>query len=194
MIPEPIRRQVGEEIHRTMMAARLTGATREENARQLIRVLTPYFKTISTHSMTKLYVDALLKFRAAVRHYGRNSIHLRKDMNQFSPFPLTFDQITNFSKLRMFGLAVHADKQNPRSGLWLLTSRGNDFLNGKIAIAKKVYTFRGHPVHAEIPGEKRVHILEYKRELPEFETYYDYVPPAPKKPTDRTEKLPIFTK
>lgn len=193
MIPEPIRKQVGEEIHRVMMSAKLTGATKEQNAWQLIRVLRPYLKTISAHSMTAMYVDALLKFRAAVRHYGRNSIHLRKDMNQFSPFPLSFDQITNFAKLRMFGLAVHADKENPRSGLWLLTSRGTQFLNGEIAIQKKVYTFQGHPRHAEIPGEKRVHILEYKRELPEFETYYDYAPPKPPPPQDRTAKLPIFT-
>jgi hypothetical protein len=194
MIPEPIRRQVGEEIHRVMMTARLTGTTKEANANQLIRVLTPYFKTISTHSMTKMYVDALLKFRAAVRYYGRNRIHLRKDLNQFSDFPLSFDQITNFAKLRMFGLAVHADKGNARSGWWLLTSRGADFLNGAISIPKKVYTFRGHPLHADIPGEKRVHILEYKQELPDFERYYDYVPPTPKKPVDQTETLPIFSK
>ncbi|HSY52433.1 MAG TPA: hypothetical protein VLC46_26770 [Thermoanaerobaculia bacterium] len=193
MIPEPFRKQVGEEIHQVMMTARLTGTTKDANAWQLIRVLQPYLKTISAHSMTALYVDALLKFRAAVRHYGRNSIHLRKDLNRESPFPLSFDQVTNFAKLRMFGLAVHANKENSRSGLWLLTARGNDFLNGTIAIPKMVYTFRGHPLHADLPGEKRVHILEYKRELPEFETYYDYVPPRPTKPVDRTEKLPIFT-
>ncbi len=194
MIPEPIRKQIGEEIHRTMMAARLTGTTKEQNAWQLIRVLRPYLKTISTHNMTATYVDALLKFRATVRHYGRNKIHLRKDMNQFSPFPLSFDQITNFSKLRMFGLAVHADKKNSRSGWWLLTSRANDFLNGRIAIQRTVYTFDGHPVHADIPGQKLVHVKEYKQELPEFETYYDYAPPPPKRPIDRTEKLPIFSK
>ena len=92
-------------------------------------------------------------------------------VNQFSPFPLSFDQVTNFAKLRMFGLAVHADKENSRPGWRLLTSRGNQFLNREIAIPRKVYTCRGHPLHADIPDKKPVHILEYKRELPEFETY-----------------------
>jgi hypothetical protein len=119
---------------------------REDNARRIVKALTPHLKTFSEHNLTALYVDALLKFRAAVRFYRRNKIHLRKDMNQFSPFPLSFDQVTNFSKLRMFGLAVHADT-NPRSGFWLLTEGGGRFLRGEIAIPRKVYTYNGHPVY-----------------------------------------------
>jgi hypothetical protein len=130
---------------------------------------------LSKHSLAAMYVEALFKLRAAVRHYDRNSIHLRKDMPAGSPFGLTFDQVTNFGKLRYFGLAHHADKENPRSGLWLLTDRGAAFLRGEIAIPRKVFTFRGHPVDSPEPV-KPVHILEYRRELPSFETYYDFVP------------------
>ncbi len=180
MIPPQIAKQIGEELLQVALSARITATTREDKMRQLLKALTPYFKTPSAHSLTAMYVEALLKFRAAVRFYGRNRIHLRGDMGAKSPFPLSFDQITNFAKLRMFGLAVHADKQNPRSGYWLLTDRGADFLNGKVAIPRKVYTYRGHPYHPKepIPGEKLVHILEYKNELPQFETYRDFTPPV----------------
>jgi hypothetical protein len=95
-----------------------------------------------------------------------------------SPFALAFDGITNFAALRYFGLAVHADDKNPRSGLWKITDRGGAFLSGKIAVPRKVFTFRGHPVDSPEPV-KPVHILEYRRELPSFETYYDFVPALP---------------
>lgn len=132
---------------------------------------------LTGHSLAALYVEALFKLRAAVRHYDRNSIHLRDDMRAAGcPFQLSDDQWTNFGKLRYFGLAHHADRENPRSGSWLLTDRGAAFLQGKIAVPRKVFTFRGHPV--EVPPEpaKPVHILEYRKELPSFETYYDFKP------------------
>lgn len=191
MIPPPILKQIGDELLAAAMAAPISGETKEQKMRSLLKALRPYFKTVSTHSLTAMYVEALLKFRAAVRFYGRNKIHLRGDMGTTSPFPLSFDQVTNFSKLRMFGLAVHADKTNSRSGLWLLTERGNDFLNGKIVIPRKVYTFQGHPIHPKelIPGQRLVHIKEYKQELPSFETYYDFVPPPRVSTPAQTIKL-----
>jgi hypothetical protein len=131
---------------------------------------------IKLHRLTALHVECLFKLRAAVRHYGRNSIHLRDDMRATGcPFRLSDDQWTNFGKLRYFGLAHHADRENPRSGSWLLTDRGAAFLQGKITIPRKVFTFRGHPVDSPEPV-KPVHILEYRKELPSFETYYDFTP------------------
>lgn len=83
-----------------------------------------------------------------------------------------------------FGLAHHADKENPRSGKWLVTDRGAKFLRGEIAVPRKVYTFRGHPV--EVPSEpvNPVAVLEYRKELPAFETYYDFHT-APSKPANQ---------
>jgi hypothetical protein len=132
---------------------------------------------LSKHSLAAMYVEALFKLRAAVRHYDRNSIHIRHEMYaaKGSPFQLTTDQWSNFGKLRYFGLAHHAGKENPKSGKWLLTDRGGAFLRGDIAIPRKVFTFRGHPVDSPEPV-KPVHILEYRKELPSFETYYDFKP------------------
>jgi hypothetical protein len=76
---------------------------------------------ITAHSLSTLYVEALFKLRAAVRHSERNSIPLRNDMRATGcPFLLSDDQWTNFGKLRYFGLAHHADRENPRSGKWYL--------------------------------------------------------------------------
>lgn len=144
----------------------------------------------TSHSLTALYVEALFKLRAAIRYHGRNSIHLRDDMRpEGCPFRLSDDAWTNFGKLRYFGLAHHADRDNPRSGKWLLTDRGAAFLRGEISIPRKVFTFRGHPVDPPEPV-KPVHILEYRRELRSFETYYDFSPtPAQSKP----QTAPLFT-
>ncbi len=131
---------------------------------------------LKVHRLTALHVECLFKLRAAVRHYNRNSIHLRNDMRaEGCPFRLSDDSWTNFAALRYFGLAHHAEKDSPRSGKWLLTERGGAFLQGKIAVPRKVFTFRGHPVDSPEPV-KPVHILEYRKELPSFETYYDFKP------------------
>ena len=184
MIPEAVRKQVGRQLIQNLMA---TAHLDEETARRAAKALQPYLKTISTHSLSAITVEALMKLRAAVRYYGRNRIHLRKDMGKDTPFPLSFDQVTNFAKLRTFGLAVHADKTNPRSGWWLLTDRGNKFLAGELRIESKVYTFLGHPVHAEgAPAEKLVSINDYRDQLPKFETYQDFTAP-------RVERKPIET-
>lgn len=90
---------------------------------------------IARHTLSPMLVEALYKFREAVRHYGRNRIHFRDDMGA-GPFKLSFDQINNMSKLRYHGLIVHADKDNRRSGYWVLTSRGNQFLQGEIQIPR----------------------------------------------------------
>jgi len=171
MIPKEVQHHVGREVLNVILTAKLTGSTKEENARQLLKTLSPYMKTISQHSLTTLYVDALFKLRQAVRHYGRNKIHLRKDMGKDSPFPLSFDQLTNFSKLRMFGLAVHADPKNPRGGYWLLTSRGSQFLRGETSVPRQVYTFRGHPVPVQPENSLMVRIEDYQKELPQIETF-----------------------
>ena len=131
---------------------------------------------LTAHNLAGMYVEGLFKLRSAVRHYGRNSIHIRDEMRAMGcRFRFSDDPWTNFGKLRYFGLAHHADKESPRSGKWLLTDREAAFLRGEVAIPRKVFTFRGHPVNSPEPV-KPVHILEYRSELPSFETYYDFKP------------------
>lgn len=85
--------------------------------------------------ITKMMAHTLVKFRMAVLELGRNEIHLLKDMKGKS-FELTDHEWNNFTRLRFHGLAV---KVKGKSGYWLLTKRGADFLNGKAEIPKDVW-------------------------------------------------------
>ena len=82
--------------------------------------------------ITKGHIKLLNKLHLAVKHYGRNSIHLQEDMN------LTKNEYNNFQKLRYNGLIAHAS----RSGNWLITRRGAQFLQQKISLPKGVLIFR----------------------------------------------------
>lgn len=113
---------------------------------------------IARHTLSPMLVEALAKFRMAVHHYGSRklrdglppyAIHLRGDMGKDSPFPLLFDQVTNFSKLKTHGFVAHADKENSRSGYWLLTPRGVAFLKGEIQVAKVALSQEGHKIGEE---------------------------------------------
>jgi hypothetical protein len=175
-----IQLQIEQALLKRMLAVPL-GRTREDTAAAVIRMLRPYLKKPAQHSLTSMMVEALFKFRLAVRTLGRNDIHIRKEMYDVRgecPYHLTYDQLNNWSKLRFFGLSVHANEKNKRSGHWLLTHRGGAFLRGEIPVARKVWTFAGHPI--EVPESSLlVRIEDYKSQLPEYETYQDFKP-APK--------------
>lgn len=85
-------------------------------------------------------IKALVKFRMAILEKGENNVHLLKDF-EGKEFELTRHEWNNFTRLRQHGLAV---KVKGESGNWLLTKRGADFLNGKVAIPKYVWIRKGH--------------------------------------------------
>jgi len=97
--------------------------------------------------ITAKHARTLYKLLLAVRYYGRNRIHIRREMFAAAgqPFCLTLDEHNNMTFLRYSGLAVHADRGNKRSGYWLLTRRGAEFLRGYLAIPKEVEVLDGHP-------------------------------------------------
>jgi len=115
----------------------------------------------SKYRLNSGHVSALFKLREAVRYYNRNSIHLRHDMGPGAPFQLSIDELTNFSFLRIYGLAVHDEK---KTGHWVLTSRGNDFLNGRIVVPAVTYARNGHPT-GEHSREVR-HVDEFRTKIP----------------------------
>lgn len=188
MIPAPIRKQIGENLVRTMLAVPVDRTkTRDENARRVLQALMPYLKKPAAHSLTKMHVSALFKFREAVRHYGRNRIHIRQEMYDVKgecPFRLTYDELNNWTKLRYFALAVHADRDATRSGYWTMTKLAGSFLRGEEKVAKQVYTYNSHPV---AHSDETVNILEYRQQLPSFESYYDFAPRTSSAP--ETQKL-----
>ncbi len=104
------------------------------------------------HSLTRGLVDVLLLFIGAVKSKGMNSVHLQQDMN------LSKNQYANFQKLHYFGLVA---KDRDRSGYWVITRLGGDFLRGTKTIPKFALTYHDRLVERE--GEL-VGIKNYYRE------------------------------
>lgn len=72
-----------------------------------------------------------------------------------SKIGLTINQLTNFQKLRYFGLVERTGDH----GEWYLTSKGKDFINGCISIPVHAITYRGSVCGLDGP---EVHINSYK--------------------------------
>lgn len=92
------------------------------------------------HKLTPLLVTALLKFHRAVKRRGENKVHYIHDMTDE---PLTISENKNWSKLRFHGLiAKYRENGKHKSGYWVLTRRGAQFLRGEIRVPYEVLTFR----------------------------------------------------
>jgi DNA-directed RNA polymerase subunit M/transcription elongation factor TFIIS len=114
------------------------------------------------HSITPGLATALVKFRLAVHNKNSNSIHLQSEIN------LTKNEYNNFQKLRFHALIAKTGK----TGYWLLTHRGAQFLNGEMAIPERVETFRNRVV---AHSEELVTIQQvYGGEKPIFEQSFDF--------------------
>lgn len=120
------------------------------------------------HRLTPGLANALVKFAKGVQYKGRNSVHLRHDMEGHE-FELTRDEWSNFTKLRYHGLAVK-DK-NAGAGYWLLTARGASFLRGDLAIPAKVQTFNNRVIDHDGP---EIYLRDvYRQDVPHFEAIQD---------------------
>jgi hypothetical protein len=121
------------------------------------------------------HLRALVKFHRAILHYGRNRIHIRKEMYDVTgdcPFRLTLDELTNFSFLRTFALVHHADL-NPRSGYWLMTELGARFLKGEKVVHTRKLISNGQIIERDQASLK--HIGEFKGKLPDYPKSFEYV-------------------
>lgn len=113
------------------------------------------------HKLNPGLVKALIKLRAAVHQYQRNSIDIHHEMN------LTTTEAMNWTKLRFHGLVakVKVDGQVQR-GYWLLTSNGAAFLRGELAVPAKVKTLNNH---VEDHDRIEVTVEDVMGEVPYFE-------------------------
>lgn len=113
-----------------------------------------------THAITPGLVKILLKVYKHVVESGCNSL----GMNEL---PLTHSEYGNFQKLRFHALIAKDDNEDKK---WLVTTRGADFLKGKIQIPRTVETYRnrvtGH-------SEDHVTITQVMRSDPVFQTVFE---------------------
>ena len=101
----------------------------------------------------------------------KNRFHWHKDL------ALTNNQSHNFQKMRFHGLIAHYDKENPKSGGWLITSRGGEFLRGETYVPANVLIFRNK---VEDHAKELVHINQFRFEVPVFQKDFQYDPPKVK--------------
>lgn len=134
-------------------------------------------RTLNTNGrweqINRKQAGALWKLLLAVRHYGRNEVHIRREMFEVKDalFQLSYDEINNFGKLRVHGLAVHVEHEGQRkAGYWLLTRRGSLFLKNLAAIPLRVRVVDGHPVEH---SQQTI----YLRDLAWNEPWYSQIPP-----------------
>lgn len=117
------------------------------------------------HSLTPGLVNILVKCIRAVKKKGVNSFHWQDDLG------LIKNEGHNFYKLRFHALIAHADVKNKKSGYWLITDRGGQFLRGEIFVPKKVLTYRNRVIGHH---QKQIHIKALIGQTGWFENEFDF--------------------
>ncbi len=142
------------------------------------------------YRLTPAHVRALVKFHQAILYYGRNRIHIRKEMaDTTAPFALTKDQWTNFSFLRTFGLVAHYDPENPRGGEWKMTELGAKFLKGKSVVHTRKLILNGRIIERDEKSLK--HVNEFRGKVPEYPKNFQHVLVATATPSHQQAFLPV---
>lgn len=127
-------------------------------------------------------VRCLILAIQAVHRKGRNRFHYEADLG------LAHKSLANFQKLRYHALVAHADEAKERSGEWVITGRGGQFLRGEIAVPESVKVYRNRVIdHAT----KLVHIREFRGLPPEFNPAFAYEEPVSVK---KAEEAGLFPK
>ncbi len=116
------------------------------------------------HSLNSGLVSVLIK---AIQYVGKT----KNNKFHYSDLNLTYSQASNLQKLRFHGLIAHYSKENTKSGEWLITTKGGQFLRGETSIPKQVKTFRNKVI---AHSDKMIHISELKHKFPEFQSEYAY--------------------
>ena len=70
-----------------------------------------------------------------------------------------YSVLGNFQKLRYWGLVEQAD--DPGQGVWKITTRGLNFVNGIIRLPQKIWTWRAEFLE-DVQGTKQVWISDVK--------------------------------
>ncbi len=116
------------------------------------------------HSLSPGLVICLVK---AIKFVKKNNLNKFK----LTDLELSQNQFNNFQKLRFHGLIAHADHDNIKSGQWLITNRGGQFLRGELSVPRKVKTFRNRVIGHDI---EVVHISRYRNETGWFEQDFQF--------------------
>ena len=89
---------------------------------------------VHKHHLNKFLVNSLIK---VYKFGGRQPVHLAEAA-------LSANQVANFQKLRYWGLVIPyiTEETKRRRGWWVVTEKGQKFLQNKLTVPKIVRTFR----------------------------------------------------
>lgn len=111
-------------------------------------------------------LSALMKMQRKVWELGKNEVHKTRDLD------LNPSESSNLSSLRQAGLI--APSREKKSGWWLITRKGGQFLRGEIPIAAAVHTMANHPIKNQ-PPEPMYYLHEFKMKPYTVQQYQDYL-------------------
>lgn len=98
----------------------------------------------STHHMTRVLVESLVKMARSVARSQQNDVMIDKMDVELR---LTHVERCNFHKLRMHGLVARVKQEGKiKRGRWLITRRGWQFIKGDIDVPEFVQSFRNKVV------------------------------------------------
>lgn len=82
---------------------------------------------------------------------GLGELYLAGGEAHLSDLSLTYAQQCNFQKLRYWFVVEMVPKEEGRyrSGMWRITERGKDFVEGRICVPQAVCTYRGEHLRYE---------------------------------------------
>lgn len=119
------------------------------------------------HKLTPGLVRTLVKVYERVNEKGENKIHKNE-------LTLTHGEYGNFQKLRFHALiAKYKENGEYKSGMWLITRRGAQFLTGQISVPESVQTFRNKVVGHSIEEVSVADIIGRRNE-PYFQTDFAF--------------------
>ncbi len=119
------------------------------------------------HKITPGLVHTLVKVYEKVNEKGENKIHK-------SELTLSHGEYGNFQKLRFHALiAKYKEDGKIKSGQWLITRRGAQFLTGQTTIPASVQTFRNKVVGHDLEQVSLADIIG-KRSEPYFQTDFAF--------------------
>lgn len=114
------------------------------------------------HAILAGHIKVLAKWKRAVKHFDRNSLHREHDLDG-TEFELTKPESANLTFLRYHGLLVK-DKE-AAAGYWVLTRRGNEFLRGERTIPKHAVVKNNEVIGHEGP---EVEVTDVWRDAPHW--------------------------
>jgi len=111
--------------------------------------------------LSRSLVRCLCRFGNAVKQKKFNKIHLQREIE------LTKSEYNNFQKLQYFGLVAKHDER----GCWVLTKRGLEFLQNKIAVNTKVLTLKDKKIEEGTEFKK---ISQFTNDEFGFASHYNF--------------------